>query len=207
VSRIVHFLKKHLTNRTIASIKAETDDIVYGKVGCSATAFQTALTGKTVLDARQQGKYFWLVMSSPPHPLMHLGMTGWIKFSNDDSAYYKPAKEESTAWPPRFLKFELTMEGDPSCKVAFVDPRRLGRIRLIDVDGDGIRGVSPLKENGPDPVVDKEILTKEWLGKKLGSKKVPVKALLLDQGNISGVGNWVAYVLLEFGYDVVLIWV
>jgi formamidopyrimidine-DNA glycosylase len=165
---------------------------VYGKVGCSAGAFQTALTGKTVLDARQQGKYFWLVMSSPPHPLMHLGMTGWIKFSNDDSSYYKPAKEESTTWPPRFMKFELTMDGEPDCKVAFVDPRRLGRIRLIDVDGDGIRGVSPLKENGPDPVVDKDVLTKEWLGKKLGSKKVPVKALLLDQGNISGVGNWVA---------------
>jgi formamidopyrimidine-DNA glycosylase len=122
-------------------------------------------------------------------------MTGWIKFSTDDSSYYKPSKEEDKSWPPRFMKFELTMEGEPECKVAFVDARRLGRIRLVDCEGDKIRTVSPLKENGPDPVVDSDILTREWLGKKLKSKKVPVKALLLDQGNISGVGNWVALVL------------
>jgi formamidopyrimidine-DNA glycosylase len=44
---------------------------------------------------------------------------------------------------------------------------------------------------GPDPVIDKDILTVEWLANKLRSKKVPVKALLLDQANISGIGNWV----------------
>jgi len=48
-----------------------------------------------------------------------------------------------------------------------------------------------LKENGPDPVIDKHILTEEWLEKKMRSKHVPVKALLLDQANISGIGNWV----------------
>jgi formamidopyrimidine-DNA glycosylase len=37
------------------------------------------MTGKKIVDARQQGKYFWLVMDSPPHPLMHLGMAGWMK--------------------------------------------------------------------------------------------------------------------------------
>ncbi|KAG9743181.1 hypothetical protein KCU75_g15425, partial [Aureobasidium melanogenum] len=48
------------------------------------------------------------------------------------------------------------------------------------------------KENGPDPVIDKDILTEAWLEEKLKSKKVPIKALLLDQANISGIGNWVA---------------
>jgi hypothetical protein len=28
------------------------------------------LTGKKIVDARQQGKYFWMEMDSPPHPLM-----------------------------------------------------------------------------------------------------------------------------------------
>jgi formamidopyrimidine-DNA glycosylase len=187
----VHFLRKHLTNRTIASVSATHDEIVYGKVGTSAAAFEKAMTGKTVLDARQQGKYFWLVMSSPPHPLMHFGMTGWVKFSNDDSGAYKEKKSDE-GWPPRFCKFVLTMKGDPACEVAFVDARRLGRIRLVDVPAAEMRKTSPLKENGPDPVIDKDILTREWLRAKMRSKKVPVKALLLDQANISGVGNWVA---------------
>lgn len=187
----MHFLRKHLTNRTIASVSATHDEIVYGKVGTSASAFEKAMTGKTVLDARQQGKYFWLVMSSPPHPLMHFGMTGWVKFSNDDSGAYKEKKSDE-GWPPRFCKFVLTMKGDPACEVAFVDARRLGRIRLVDVPAEEMRKTSPLKENGPDPVIDKDILTRQWLREKMRSKKVPIKALLLDQANISGVGNWVA---------------
>lgn len=187
----MHFLRKHLTNRAIASVTATNDDIVYGKVGTSAAAFEKAMTGKTVLDARQQGKYFWLVMDSPPHPLMHFGMTGWIKFSNDDSGAYKEKKAEES-WPPKFCKFVLKMKGEPECEVAFVDARRLGRIRLVDAPAGDLRKTTPLKENGPDPVIDKDILTREWLKQKLRSKKVPVKALLLDQANISGVGNWIA---------------
>ena len=188
----MHYLKKHLVGRTIASVRAEEDDLLFGKVGTTANAFKTAMTGKKVLDARQQGKYFWLVMDSKPHPLMHLGMTGWMKFSNDDtSAYYKPKKEE-TDWPPRFWKFVLDLKGEPKCEVAFVDPRRLGRVRLIDSEAEDIRKMSPLKENGPDPVIDKDVLTVKWLTQLLRRKKVPVKALLLDQANISGIGNWVA---------------
>ena len=125
---------------------------------------------------------------------MHLGMTGWIKFSNDDSAYYKPKKEEDTEWPPKYWKFIFQTENEnkEKCEVAFIDARRLARIRLVEAEGDQLRNTSPLKENGPDPVIDKDILTVEWLSDKMRSKRVPVKALLLDQANISGVGNWVA---------------
>ncbi|OCK97712.1 uncharacterized protein K441DRAFT_655624 [Cenococcum geophilum 1.58] len=56
VARIVHYLKKHLVGKTIAAVKTQEDDIVYGKVGCSASAFQKAMTGKKVIDARQQGR-------------------------------------------------------------------------------------------------------------------------------------------------------
>ncbi|KAF2145410.1 uncharacterized protein K452DRAFT_264406 [Aplosporella prunicola CBS 121167] len=191
VARIVHFLKKHVAGKIIENVRTQEDDIIYGKVGTSATAFAAAMNGKKVLDARQQGKYFWMVMDSPPHPVMHLGMSGWIKFSNDDTSYYKPVKEADSEWPPKYWKFILEVDGDEKCEAAFVDPRRLGRIRLVDADGEQLRNTTPLKENGPDPVIDKDILTQEWLVKKLKSKKVPIKALLLDQANISGVGNWV----------------
>jgi formamidopyrimidine-DNA glycosylase len=150
------------------------------------------MTGKKIVDARQQGKYFWLVMDSPPHPLMHFGMAGWMKFSNDDTAFYRPTKPgEEPEWPPKFWKFVLQLKEDPKNEVAFVDPRRLARIRLVDAKAEDMRKTTPLKENGPDPVIDKDVLTVEWLSKKLRSKKVPVKALLLDQANISGIGNWV----------------
>lgn len=131
-------------------------------------------------------------MSSPPHPLMHFSMAGWFKIRSDETAYYKPRKnEDPNEWPPKYWKFLLETAEQPKTEAAFVDHRRFSRIRLIDSPAEDMRNVSPLVENGPDPVVDKDVITEEWLREKLGSKKVPVKALLLDQANISGIGNWV----------------
>lgn len=191
VHRVVHFLRKHLLNRKISKVFAEDDTIVYGKVGTSAEEVKKSLTGKTVVGVKQQGKYFWMELSKPPHLLMHLGMTGYIHFSNENTEHYRK-RERVEEWPPRFCKFRLVMDGKPDCEAAFADGRRLARIRLVDVAAEEMRKTSPLKENGPDPMVDRDIFTKEWLREKMSSRRVPVKAFLLNQTNISGIGNWVA---------------
>jgi formamidopyrimidine-DNA glycosylase len=98
--------------------------------------------------------------------------------------------EEMDAWPPKHWKFHLTTE-DPAVEVAFTDPRRFGRVRLVDCPGESIRKYSPLVENGPDPVVDTDVFTEQYLRGKMHSRHVPIKALILDQSVISGVGNWV----------------
>ena len=131
-------------------------------------------------------------MSSPPHPLCHFGMAGWFKIRDDETAYYKPTKPPDPAeWPPKYWKFAFETLETPKVEAAFVDFRRFARVRLIDCPAEEMRKTTPLKENGPDPVVDKDIVTVEWLSEKLRSKKIPIKALLLDQANISGIGNWV----------------
>ncbi|KAJ6259074.1 Formamidopyrimidine-DNA glycosylase [Drechslerella dactyloides] len=191
IARIVHYIKKYLAGKTITNVLANEDAIVFKDT--THAAFMKAMKGKKIVDARQQGKYFWMVMDSPPHPLMHFGMTGWITFSQAPEAHYRADMadedtKEEVVWPPRFLKFELEVDDDGN-RVAFTDPRRLGRVRLIDTPADNIRKVSPLKENGPDPVVDG--LDEKWFSQTLLKRKVPVKALLLDQAFISGVGNWV----------------
>jgi formamidopyrimidine-DNA glycosylase len=198
VARIVSILKKHITNLPIIAIHAQDDPIVYGKVGTSAEAFKTALTGRTIVDVKQQGKYFWFELDKPPHILMHFGMTGWIRMKDVYTPYWEPeakGKSVNESWPPRFEKWRIEFEG--GVEAAFCDPRRLGRIRLVDVEATDMRKTTPLKENGPDPHLDKDVFTKEWLRAKLRSKKVPVKALLLDQANISGIGNWVGYVTCD----------
>jgi len=195
VARTVHFVRKLLVGKTIAKVVAPDDASVYGKVGTSGAEFQKHMTGKKVVDVGQQGKYFWIIMSSPPHPVMHFGMSGWLKFKSEHTYYYQPKKgEKEEAWPPKFMKFLLETKpenGEDPIEAAFVDMRRFARIRLVDCPAAEIRKATPLKENGPDPVVDKDIVTFEWLRDKCRAKKVPIKAMLLDQANISGIGNWV----------------
>jgi len=190
VARIVHFIRKHLVGKTLANVQAQNDDIVYGKVGTSAAEFQKAMQGNTIIGSGQQGKYFWITMSKPPHVVMHFGMTGWMKIKNADTYYYRTNNADDKEWPPKYWKFLLETDENLKTKAAFVDPRRLARIRLVDCPADDIRQCTPLEENGPDPVTDKDILTVEWLQDKIKSKRVPIKALLLDQANISGIGNW-----------------
>ncbi|KKK21496.1 hypothetical protein AOCH_001277 [Aspergillus ochraceoroseus] len=190
IYRVVHFIRLHLVGKTLTKVSTQHDDIVYGKVGTSAAEFQKAMQGKTIVGAGQQGKYFWITMSSPPHVVMHFGMAGWLKIRDADTYYYRTEKPEDKQWPPKYWKFLLETDGDPKTEAAFVDFRRLGRIRLVDCPAEEIRNHSPLKENGPDPVVDEDLVTEKWLGDKLKSRKKPIKALLLDQENISGIGNW-----------------
>ncbi|KAL4811249.1 Formamidopyrimidine-DNA glycosylase N-terminal domain-containing protein [Aspergillus unguis] len=193
IYRITHFIRQHLVGKTLSKVSTQHDDIIYGKVGTSGAEFQKAMEGKKITGAGQQGKYFWMTMSEPPHAVMHFGMAGWLKIKDADTYYYRTDKPEDKAWPPKYWKFLLETEADGDGKkteAAFVDFRRLARIRLVDCPADKIRQYTPLKENGPDPVVDKEVVTEEWLGGKVRSKRVPVKALLLDQAVISGIGNW-----------------
>ncbi|KAK0709783.1 hypothetical protein B0T26DRAFT_653700, partial [Lasiosphaeria miniovina] len=199
VARVVHFLRLHVVGKTITSAAAQEDANVFGKVGTSATEFTKAVKGKKVLSAGTQGKYFWLVLDKSPHPVMHFGMTGWIHIRGEKTAYtnyYKKMKaDEMDIWPPKFWKFQLDLSGGArgkeTAQIAFTDPRRFGRVRLVDCPGADIRKYSPLVENGPDPVVDNDVFTEDYLKQKMRYRHVPIKALLLDQTVISGIGNWV----------------
>ncbi|KAI1095712.1 Formamidopyrimidine-DNA glycosylase N-terminal domain-containing protein [Rostrohypoxylon terebratum] len=194
VARVVHFLRQHLVGKTIKRVLAPDDNSIFGKVGTSGPAFEKALTGKKVVDIGSQGKYFWMVFSAPPHTVLHLGMTGWVEIRGTQtgySRYVERTKSHTEEWPPKFWKFQIETDSDPTVEVAYTDARRFGRIRLVDCPGSEIRKHSPLVENGPDPVVDKDIFTEDFLRQKMKSRHVPIKALLLDQATISGIGNWV----------------
>ncbi|KAM5346700.1 hypothetical protein ACJ41O_009705 [Fusarium nematophilum] len=196
VARIVHFLRLHVVGKRIASASAIDDKNVFGKVGTSGEEVEAALKGKQIVSAGSQGKYFWITLEKPPHLVMHFGMTGWVHIKDEKTAYtnyYKKMKDSEVGqWPPKFWKFQFTTEGSPATEVAFTDARRFGRVRLVDCPGEQIRKHSPLVENGPDPVVDLDLFTEDYLRGKMRARHVPIKALLLDQAMISGIGNWVA---------------
>ena len=81
---------------------------------------------------------------------------------------------------------------DDEVEIAFTDARRFSRVRLVACPGAAIRLHSPLVENGPDPVQDyPERFNLAYLSSAFARRRVPVKALLLDQAFLSGVGNWV----------------
>ena len=107
----------------------------------------------------------------------------------------RPQEVPEEEWPPKFAKvlFEAKSENGETTEFAFVDGRRFAKILLVEPEsGKSVRESEPLVQNGPDPILEGDKITKEWLSSALAKKKVPIKAFLLDQHNMSGVGNWVA---------------
>ncbi|KAK6460785.1 putative formamidopyrimidine DNA glycosylase [Scheffersomyces coipomensis] len=140
------------------------------------------------------------------------------KEETEEEVVEEEEEEVVTEWPPRFSKMELVLEKDDSkLDLAFIDARRLGRIRLLLGDeyqtNESLLTQSPLNALGPDyskPLAydakkDKEFIWGDPAPDNYGrpilplvdfnqlilKKKVPIKSLLLDQAYFAGIGNWV----------------
>ncbi|MEM1110011.1 MAG: DNA-formamidopyrimidine glycosylase family protein [Planctomycetota bacterium] len=164
--------EKHCLGKTIKSIYAKPDERIVID-GVSPRKFSSALKGRKVEACHRRGKQMWWTLSGDgPHPLWHFGMTGGFR------SYEKVSER------PKFLKVELTL--DEGRRFGFVDPRRFGRIRLASDPPNEL----PLSGLGPD--AHHELPSPAWFVEQLAKRKTPVKALLLNQSFLAGVGNWIA---------------
>ena len=161
--------------RVIEKVWAKPDErIVIADV--SPKELAAALTGRRVEACHRKGKQMWWTLSpradgEARQPLWHFGMTGRFREygASDDR--------------PRFTKVELTLEDGR--RFAFVDPRRFGRVRLLEDPPNQ----PPLSQMGPDALL--ELPHAKWWIEKLAKRKTPIKALLLNQSLLAGVGNWI----------------
>ena len=121
-----------------------------------------ALTGATLLSAHRRGKFLWVETTGPVLGL-HLGMAGRITIDEP------PA-------PNHWDRFALDFAGGG--RLALHDKRRLGRA-LLEPDFSHV---------GPDAAE----VGRDAFRARIGRGAAPIKARLLDQGAIAGVGNLLA---------------
>jgi formamidopyrimidine-DNA glycosylase len=195
-----------MAGRRIENVEAEHDPIVFE--GVRPVAVKRTLRGRRVIAAHRRGKHLWLELDRSPHLLVHFGMTGALvtpgraplelASSPRSAARQRPGRAEGQAghdgWPPRFCKLRLELEGGGD--VAFVNKRRLGRVRLRHRPLDEL----PLAGLGFDPLL--ELPSPRRFDALVASRRGTLKGLLLDQRFAAGVGNWIAdEVLYQAGLD------
>jgi formamidopyrimidine-DNA glycosylase len=157
-------------NREIATVVAP--DAWYLKRGLIGAAIEAALPGRSLVRARRRGKLM-LVDTSDDGPVLglHLGMSGRVVVDGvaaGDPLVYA-SNREIEAWHRFGLRFT---DGGA---LWMRDPRRLGAVEL-DPDEDRL---------GPDAAdvtrADVRSLTRR--------SRAPIKAVLMDQSRIAGLGN------------------
>ena len=121
-----------------------------------------ALTGHTLVTAHRRGKFMWLETDDGPALGLHLGMAGRIVVD----------PEQSSRWDRFALEFA---DGG---RLVLRDKRRLGRA-VLNPD---------IAHVGPDAAE----VGRDEFRRRVGRGRAPIKARLLDQGAISGVGNLLA---------------
>jgi formamidopyrimidine-DNA glycosylase len=128
------------------------------------------LVGATFTGIRRHGKYLLLDTDTPRSLLVHLGMTGRLRIHKRGE--------------PRAAHTHMVLDLGAR-ELRYVDARRFGQVDVIETAHE--REHAGLAVLGPDPIthgIDGEALYATARG-----KKTMLKALVLDQGVIAGMGN------------------
>ncbi len=185
VETVCRVMRDVLVGKRIARVEVVPDTLVFQ---ASRHNLEDALANRTVRAIGRRGKTFWIELAGPgPTVYGHLGMSGWIREVGRPSTRLQAhgdAPLDDANGRPRFLKLLLEVRGGRG--IAFTDPRRLGRIWLGGDPADDKR----IQRLGRDAFDD--LPSTRELAALFARRKIPIKALLLDQSALAGIGNWLA---------------
>lgn len=150
------------------------------------------LTGARVVQLRRRSKYILADLDRGESLLIHLGMSGRMLVSGVMLGGFHldhPA-------PQKHDHVVLHMEG--GARVTFNDARRFGAMDLVRTDREEAYWL--LAGLGPEPFGND--FHEDYLVARLKGRATPIKAALLDQRVVAGLGNiYVSEVLFRAGID------
>jgi formamidopyrimidine-DNA glycosylase len=139
--------------------------------------FAVRLTGETVVALTRRAKYLVAELSSGETLLMHLGMSGSFRVER--------AGTGGRAQRPPGLHDHVVFEMSTGAVVTFNDPRRFGFMDLLTPRQ--LAAHPALRTLGPEPL--SEMFDAFSLALALKGKRTSLKAALLDQRVVAGLGN------------------
>jgi formamidopyrimidine-DNA glycosylase len=134
-------------------------------------AFTEALLGRHIMEIGRRGKYLLIHLDHDTVLVVHRGMSGNLLLTS--------SSEGAKSTPYVCAAFRL----DDGRFLLYTDPRKFGRLTVMPE-----AALSAWMERlGPEPL--DEHFTPDALAAKLAGTRRPIKAALLDQGIVAGLGN------------------
>ena len=166
VETVRQTLRKNILGKKIAGITVLYERMI---VGTSKEEFINKLTGKKLLEIGRKGKYLYFEFTDNIYLVSHLRMEG--------KYFIKPITEEVVKH--EHIIFEFT----DGVSLRYADVRKFGTMEIKTKEE--LFTTHPLKELG----VEANHLTAEYLKEQMSGKHKDLKAFLLDQSMIAGIGN------------------
>ena len=145
--------------------------------------FATRLAGQTVTGLGRRAKYLMADLASGDVLLMHLGMSGSFRVVKDDDAnapgQFHHARTKDGAHD------HVVFHMSSGAAIVFNDPRRFGYMKVIARNA--LEDEPLLSGLGPEPLGNE--FDAAMLARSCANKKTSLKAALLDQRVVAGLGN------------------
>jgi formamidopyrimidine-DNA glycosylase len=167
VETVKNELAPHIIGRCITGVTLLWEGIVKAP---SVKEFCLRIAGYEITDISRHGKYLIVSLNSGDKLVLHLKMTGSLILQKNDAEL------------PKYTRAIIHL--DSGQNICFRDPRKFGVLKLVqntkEIDA----------KLGPEPL--EASFTLNIFAERLANRKAPIKALLLDQKFLAGVGNMYA---------------
>ncbi|NHN83750.1 bifunctional DNA-formamidopyrimidine glycosylase/DNA-(apurinic or apyrimidinic site) lyase [Acetobacter musti] len=166
VETVMRGMRASLEGQRIASAVARRPDLRWPL----PENLTKILNGRRIESFRRRGKYIFMRLSGGMSMLLHLGMSGRVTLDASDEAA---------------LHEHVTFTTEEGHRFGLIDPRRFGAIDLVATEKENShRFVAGM---GPEPL--EPDFTADSLARSLAGRRSPIKAMLLDQRVVAGLGN------------------
>ena len=165
VETTVRGLVPVLKGRRLVSVEARRADLRYA----FPPDLRQRLTGARITELGRRAKYGLIDTDRGDTMIFHLGMSGKWRIDPQEIGAHD----------------HLLLETDEGRRLALNDPRRFGSIDLMPTER--LASFPAFAKMGPEPLSD--AFSAAYLAKALQGRVAPIKALLLDQRIVAGLGN------------------
>jgi formamidopyrimidine-DNA glycosylase len=175
-------LQRLLPGRTVASAVSDTPKSFPN----AAADVHEFLIGAEIVTVTRRAKVLLIELSTKYTLLVHLKMTGQLVFHSADAHFGAGHPNDSLVreLPDKSTRVTLTFED--GAKLFFNDQRKFGWMRLLPTTE--IPQLDFFKKVGPEPL-SAEFTWQEFRERLLRRKGTNIKAALLDQSVVAGIGN------------------
>ncbi len=168
--------------RTISAVTSDTDKS-FPNAAADVNAF---LIGASVTAVRRRAKVLLIDLSSEYSLVIHLKMTGQLVFVSAEARFGAGHPSDSLVGnlPDKSTRVQFGFVDDS--KLFFNDQRKFGWVRLMPTAE--VPNIDFMKKVGPEPL-DADFTAEAFTERFQRRKNTTIKAALLDQTVVAGVGN------------------
>ncbi len=152
----------------------------------TAEDVNTFLIGARVLEVKRRAKVLIIELDTKYSLIIHLKMTGQLVYVDNSVRFGAGHPSDSLAHKLPDKSTRVILDLDNSAKLFFNDQRKFGWMRLLPTAG--VPHIDFFKKVGPEPLAA-DFTVQQFSERLIRRPKSNIKAVLLDQTIVAGIGN------------------